>query len=101
MAVFAVIEAVVTFFLVMKPLFINPVYSQCKAYNEEGKACIVKLFGKTFASDAEIAQNQIILSLWDTILNIVLIYIIITGILLLLSRSPISSRYSAQRQLSR
>lgn len=85
MAVFAVIEAVVTFFLVMKPLFINPVYSQCKAYNEEGKACIVKLFGKTFASDAEIAQNQIILSLWDTILNIVLIYIVITGILLLLS----------------
>ena len=50
-----VIEAVVTFFLVMKPLFINPVFNQCKAYNEEGKACIVKLFGKTFASQDEIA----------------------------------------------
>lgn len=85
MAAFAVIEAVVTFFLVMKPLFINPVFNQCKAYNEEGKACIVKLFGKTFASQDEIANNQIILSLWDTILNIVLIYIVITGILLLLS----------------
>ena len=85
MVAFAVIEAVVTFFLVMKPLFINPVFNQCKAYNEEGKACIVKLFGKTFASQDEIANNQIILSLWDTILNIVLIYIVITGILLLLS----------------
>lgn len=85
MAAFAVIEAVVTFFLVMKPLFINPVYAQRDLYNEEGKACIVKLFGKTFASQSEIDNNQIILSLWDTILNIVLIYIVITGILLLLS----------------
>ena len=31
MVAFAVIEAVVTFFLVMKPLFINPVFNQCKA----------------------------------------------------------------------
>lgn len=85
MAAFAVIEAVVTFFLVMKPLFINPVYAQRNAYNEEGKACIVKLFGKTFASQSEIDNNQVILSLWDTIVNIVLIYIVITGILLLLS----------------
>lgn len=85
MIAFAVIEAVVTFFMVMKPLFINPVYSQCAAYNEEGKACIVKLFGKTFASEAEIAGNQIILSLWDTIINIALIYIVITGILALLA----------------
>lgn len=85
MAVFAVIEAVVTFFLVMKPLFINPVYAQCNTYNEEGKACIVKLFGKTFASEAEIANNQIILTLWDTIVNIILIYLVITGILLVLS----------------
>lgn len=85
MAAFAVIEAVVTFFLVMKPLFINPVYSQCNAYNEEGKTCIVKLFGKTFASEAEIANNQIILSLWDTIVNIILIYLVITGILLVLA----------------
>lgn len=85
MAAFAVIEAVVTFFLVMKPLFINPVYAQRNAYNEEGKACIVKLFGKTFASQAEIDNNQIILSLWDTIVNIALIYIVITGILLVLA----------------
>ena len=85
MAAFAVIEAVVTFFLVMKPLYINPVYSQCNAYNEEGKTCIVKLFGKTFASEAEIANNQIILSLWDTIVNIILIYLVITGILLVLA----------------
>lgn len=85
MAVFAVIEAVVTFFLVMKPLFINPVYAQCQEYNNAGKSCIVKLFGKTFASAAEIEANQIILSLWDTIVNIALIYLAITAILLLLS----------------
>ncbi len=85
MAVFAVIEAVVTFFLVMKPLFINPIYAQRNLYNEEGTTCIIKLFGKTFASQSEIDSNQIILSLWDTILNIVLIYLVITGILLLLS----------------
>ena len=85
MAAFAVIEAVVTFFLVMKPLFINPVYRQAAEYNTEGKSCIVKLFGKTFASQSEIANNQIILSLWDTIMNVVLIYIVITGILLILS----------------
>lgn len=85
MAAFAVIEAVVTFFLVMRPLYIKPVYTQAAQYNEEGKACIVKLFGKTFASETEIAENQIILSLWDTILNIILIYILITGILLLLA----------------
>lgn len=85
MAAFAVIEAVVTFFLVMKPLFINPVYRQAAEYNTEGKSCIVKLFGKTFASQSEIANNQIILSLWDTIMNVVLIYIVITAILLILS----------------
>lgn len=85
MAAFAVIEAVVTFFLVMKPLFINPVYRQAAAYTEAGKPCIVKLFGKTFASQTEIADNQIILTLWDTIVNIALIYIVITGILLVLS----------------
>ena len=85
MAVFAVIEAVVTFFLVMKPLFINPVYAQRNAYIEEGRTCIVKLFGKTFASQAEIDNNQIILSLWDTIVNIALIYLVISGLLLILA----------------
>ncbi|MGN1339327.1 MAG: hypothetical protein ACI4WS_03455 [Oscillospiraceae bacterium] len=85
MAVFAVIEAVVTFFLVMKPLYINPVYAQRNAYIEEGRTCIVKIFGKTFASQAEIDGNQIILSLLDTIVNITLIYLVITGVLLVLA----------------
>ncbi len=85
MAAFAVVEAVITFFLVMKPLYINPVYKQAADYNAEGKTSIVKLFGKTFASESEIANNQIILTLWDTILDVVLIYLIITGILLVLS----------------
>lgn len=85
MMVFALVEAVVTFFLVMKPLFISPVYAKAAEYNAAGTSCIVKLFGSTFASEAEIAANQVILSLWDTILNIVLIYIVITGLLVLLS----------------
>lgn len=85
MLAFAVIEAVVTFFMVMKPLFIDPVYAQCANYNADGKACIVKFFGKTFASDAEIANNQIILSLYGVVINIALIYIVISGILALLA----------------
>lgn len=85
MAAFAVVEAVVAFFLVMKPLFINPVYAMAREYNDAGKTCIVKFFGKTFASESEIANNQIILTLWDTVVNIALIYIVITVILLVLS----------------
>lgn len=81
---FAVVEAIISYFLVLGPLYVKPVYNQAAAYKEQGINCIVKLFGKTFASDAELAQNQIILSLLDTVVNIVLIYIIMTGIVLLL-----------------
>ena len=81
---FSVIEAVVTYFLVINPLFISPVYNNAEL-NEKGITYMVKLFGKTFASAQEIADNQVILSLSGTILNIVLIYIVITGVPLLLS----------------
>lgn len=83
--VFGLIEAVITYFLVISPLFVKPVYDQAAAYGEEGKSCIVKLFGKTFASEQEIADNQIILSFFDTLINIILVYIVITGIMLLLA----------------
>ena len=85
MIVFAVIEAVLAYFIVLGPLFVSPIYATCERYNAAGTTCIVKLFGKTFASAEEIANNQIILSLWDTIVNVALIYLIITGMLLLLS----------------
>lgn len=83
-AAFSVIEAVVTYFLVINPLFISPVYNNAEL-NEKGITYIVKFFGKTFASAQEIADNQVILSLSGTILNIVLVYLVITGIPLLLS----------------
>lgn len=84
-AVFGLIEAVITYFLVISPLYVKPVYDQAAAYSNEGKNCIVKLFGKTFASEQEIAENQIILSFMDTLINIILVYIVITGIMLLLA----------------
>ncbi len=84
-AIYAVIEAVVAYFCVFAPLYINPVYQKCAEYNAQGIPCIVKLFGKTLASKAEIAEYQIILSLWDTIFNIIIIYAIFTGIALALA----------------
>ena len=83
--VYAVIEAIAAYFLVLGPLFVSPVFRQCREYNESGVTCIIRLFGKTFASQKEIADNQIILSLWDTIFNIALIYLIVTGITILLA----------------
>lgn len=83
--VYAVIEAIAAYFLVLGPLYVTPVYRQCKEYNDSGIPCIIKLFGKLFASQKEIADNQVILSLWDTIVNIALIYIIMTGITVLLA----------------
>ena len=83
--IFGVVEAVAAYFLVIGPLYVKPVFNQAALYNEQGVTCKVKLFGKLFASDAEIAENQIILSLSDTVLNIVLIYLLMTGILLVLA----------------
>ena len=84
-AIFSVIEAVVAYLFVFAPLYVQPVYQKCDDYNAQGMTCIVKLFGKTFASKAEVAEYQIILSLWDTIVNMAIIYLIFTGITLLLA----------------
>lgn len=83
--VFGLIEAVVAYFLVINPLYIKPVYTQADAYNASGVTCIVKFFGKTFASADEVANNQVILSLVSTVINIVIIYLIMTGALILLA----------------
>lgn len=82
---FAVIEAVVAYFFVFGPLYITPVYQTCAEYNAQGITCTVSLFGKTLASKAEIANYQVILSLWDAISNVIIIYLIMTGITLALA----------------
>ncbi len=82
---FAVIEAVLAYFFVFGPLYITPVYQTCAEYNAQGITCMVSLFGKTLASKAEIANYQVILSLWDAIANVIIIYLIITGITLALA----------------
>ncbi len=84
-AVFSLIEAIVSYFFVFAPLYINPVFQKCDDYNAQGMTCTVKLFGKLFASNAEKEEYQIILSLSDTILNMAIIYLIFTGIALLLA----------------
>lgn len=82
--IFSIIEAVVSYFVVMNPLFIKAVYHN--AYLEEnGITYIVKFFGKTFASEAEKASAQVILSLSDTVVNVVFIYLIITVVPILLA----------------
>ena len=81
---FAVIEAVVAYFLVFAPFYIAPVYQKCAEYNAEGVTCTVTLFGKTLASKTDIANYQVILSLWDAILNIAIIYVLFTGLTLVL-----------------
>lgn len=83
--IFSVVEAIAAYFLVIGPLFIKPVYAQADSYNASGVTCIVKLFGKTFASADEIANNQVILSLVSTIINIVIIYLLFSGVLFLLA----------------
>ncbi len=77
-AVYSLIEAILAYFFFFKPLYIDPVYLKCDEYNADGITCLVKLFGKTLASPDEIANNQVILSLWDTISNILLIYLVFT-----------------------
>lgn len=84
---FAVIEAVLSYFLVIGPLFIKPIYALRDQYNlDNGEGyCIVKVFGKAFASVQEVADHTIILSLSSQILNIILIYLIMTVSVILLA----------------
>lgn len=84
-AAFSVIEAVITFFMFIRPYFIKPVYDQVATYNEQGITCTVKLFGKMFASAQDKLDYQIILSLSSTLLNIILVYIVTLVIPLLLA----------------
>lgn len=84
-AAFSVVEAIITFFMFIKPYFIDPVYSQVEEYNASGVPCTIKLFGKMFASAQDKLDYQIILSFSSTLLNIILVYLVTLGIPLLLS----------------
>lgn len=83
-AAYSVIEAIAAYFFVFAPLYIKPVYALCDNYNANGTPCIVKLFGKTFASKAQ-QDEFLILSLWDTLFNVIILYILTTGIALALA----------------
>ncbi len=78
--VYSVIEAIFAYLFFFKPLYIDPVYLKCDEYNAEGITCLVKLFGKSLATSEEIENNQVILSLWDTISNMLIIYLIIFAV---------------------
>lgn len=82
--IFSIIEAVVAYFVVFNPLFIRPVYHNT-TLDEAGITYTVKIFGKLFASEAEKASGVTIISLSNTIFNIIMLYLIVTVIPLLLA----------------
>ena len=82
--VFSIVGAIVANFIVINPLYIRPVFHNT-TLDEQGISYTVKFFGKLFASEAEKASGQVIISLSDTVINIALIYLIITIIPILLA----------------
>ncbi len=82
--ILTLVEAVVAYFVVFNPLFIKPVYHNA-TLDEAGISYTVKFFGKLFASEAEKASGVTIISLSDTVLNIILIYLVITVVPLILA----------------
>lgn len=82
--VFSIVEAIVTYFIVFYPLYVRPVFHNT-ILEEQGLSYTVKFFGKLFASEAEKASGVVIISLMDTVINLVLIYLIITVVPILLA----------------
>lgn len=81
---FSIVEAIVAYFIVFHPLYIKPVFHNT-TLDEQGISYTVKFFGKLFASEAEKASGQVIISLLDTVINIAIIYLLITVIPILLA----------------
>lgn len=81
---FSIVEAIITYFVVLYPLYIRPVLHNT-SLDEQGISYTVKFFGKLFASEAEKASGVVIISMLDTVVNLVLIYLIITVIPILLA----------------
>lgn len=82
--IFSVIEAVVAFFVVFKPLYINTVYHNA-TLDESGTSYTVSFFGNMFQSADEFGSGEIKLSLAGSVLNILLIYVIMTVVPILLA----------------
>ena len=82
--VFSVIEAVIGFFVVFKPLFIDSIYHNTYL-DENGYNYTVKFFGNLFASEAEKASGTIMLSLSGAVVNIVILYLVLTVLPILLA----------------
>lgn len=81
---FSVIEAVVAFLVVFKPLYINVVYHN-SYLEEQGYNYTVSFFGNLFASEAERNSGTVMLSISNAVINVVIIYLIITVIPILLA----------------
>lgn len=82
--IYSIVEAVIAYFIVFHPLYIRPVFHNT-SLEEAGVPYTVKFFGKLFASEAEKASGQVITSLSTTVLNIVMLYILMTGVPILLA----------------
>lgn len=81
---FSVIEAVISFFIVFKPLFIDSVYHN-DYLDENGYAYAVSFFGNLFAGEADRASGTVMLSLFGAVVNITILYLILTVIPILLA----------------
>lgn len=82
--IFSIVEAVIAYFVVFNPLFIKPVFKNT-TLDEAGISYTVKFFGKLFASEAEKASGVTIISLSDTVFNIIMIYLVITVVPIILA----------------
>ena len=81
---FSVIEAVISFFVVLKPLFIDSIYHN-EYLDERGYDYTVSFFGNLFASEAEKSSGTVMLSLSGAVVNLVIIYLILTVFPILLA----------------
>ena len=81
---FSVIEAVIAFFIVFKPLFIDSIYHN-DYLDANGYTYDVSFFGNLFMSEAEKASGTVMLSLSGAVVNIVILYIILTVFPILLA----------------
>lgn len=74
--VFCAVEALIAFFVVLKPLFIDVVYHN-SYLDEQGIAYSVSLFGNMFSSGAD--SGVVKLSLAGAVGNLALLYLVITA----------------------
>lgn len=75
--IYSVIEAVIAFLVVFKPLYIDTVYHN-SYLDESGMSYSVSFFGNMFQSADEFGSGTIKLSLMGAVANIAIIYVIMT-----------------------